>query len=93
MLRLVTINGERITPRLVKPDPYDDPQSMLDMFCVLCFRHRRHYLVNISDVEPFDKKRAGQVMDTMLEKGLYDPKAYALGDVIRRNWWRFTGLE
>lgn len=94
-IRLVSVNGELVPPKLVENDNTSDwanPQKMLDLFCATCFRYRSYYLEGISDQEPFNIERAKQILEIMIQKGTNDPKAYSLGNMIRRNWHRFQHL-
>lgn len=83
MIRLAVVDGKFIKPVLVENQQHRY-QVMVDYYCAMSFRHRTRYLENLSDVEPFSKDRATEIMDIMMSKIDTDPTAYALGNGIRR---------
>ena len=93
MVRLITVNGKSIPREIKKNDTDVDPVSILNDLCRKCFLRRRHYINFISDVEPFNKERARQIMTIMIAKGITDPTSFALGQALKLNWQKFEKLD
>ncbi len=94
MLRVVTINGKPVPATEVKkPTPELPPQELLDVLCNQCFQKRRQYISFLPDTPPFNKERAHQIMTIMIDKGMSDPIAFALGQALRINWHKFGRIR
>ncbi len=94
MVRLVTNYGRPVPVTEVrKPTREPSPNELLDILCQRSFAQRRQYISFLSDKPPFDKERAFQIMTIMINKGMSDPIAFALGQALHINWHKFEGIK